>query len=770
MLSDLKNVRPRRHSCARWARVWRVALLVLGLLIVGWLLLPRCELYSEGVTWSRVMVDRDGAVMHLTLAGDGRYRLRTPLAEIHADVIEATLTHEDRWFRWHPGANPVSLVRGMIGMVGGMRLGGGSTVTMQLARLRFGLNTRSLSGKCVQIFRALQLERHHSKDEILEAYLNLAPYGGNVEGVGAASILWCGKQAHELTLREAVTLSVLPQSPARRRPRVDADNEHLAAAQVRLIRELQEEREVRSDPLDEAFTLRAPAAPPRGAPHLARRLLKDDVRVRSTLNSDMQRIVEHSMADYISRKREVGIENACALLVHAPSREVLAYAGSARFLSSDIHGQVDGITARRSPGSALKPFIYALALDQGLIHPRSLVSDMRASFGSYNPENFDRGFAGPITASDALFRSRNIPAVTLAQQIASPGLYGLMKRAGVAFPKPAAHYGLALPLGGAEVSMEELAGLYVMLANGGLGPVRLKCSVLSAQSETERQMLSPEACYLVREMLRQPDLGLGADDPAVSWKTGTSHGFRDAWAAGIRGEYVLVVWIGNFSGKPNPAFVARECAAPLLFETFQRLNLPWKKTPVPPGLREIDVCAVSGQLPTPLCRHHVRSGFIPGVSPIQPCLIHQEVFTDAASGLRTRCDDGRPGLKREVYECWPPDMLALFRQAGLPRREPPAFEAEAKLSVIDSGSAPRITSPRESLVYSIRKGQKSIPLSSEAAPGVKKVYWFAGPQFLGTTAPAEPLMWSASPGKWIVQVLDDRGRSADCRVSVESVE
>ncbi len=750
----------------QWLRVLVCLFLVA---CITWLLLPRCELHPEGMTWSRILLDRDGSVLHLTLAADGRYRLKTPLAEIHADVVEATLTHEDRWFHWHPGVNPVSLMRGMIGLVAGQRLGGGSTVTMQLARLRFGLHTRSLMGKCEQIFRALQLERHHSKDEILEAYLNLAPYGGNVEGVGAASILWCGKQASELSLREAVTLSVLPQSPARRRPRADADNAHLAAAQVRLIRELQQEREVRSDPLDEAFTLRAPVEPPREAPHLARRLLKQEVRVQSTVDANQQRVVERSMADYISRKREVGIENACALLVHAPSREVLVYAGSARFLSSDIHGQVDGITARRSPGSALKPFIYAMALDQGLIHPRSLVSDMKASFGSYNPENFDRGFAGPITAADALFRSRNIPAVTLAQQLAPPGLYTLLRRAGVAFPKPASHYGLALPLGGAEVSMEELASLYVMLANGGEGPQRLRLNKNATDSTEMRPLLTPEACWLVREMLRQPDVELGADDPAVSWKTGTSHGFRDAWAAGIRGEYVLVVWIGNFSGKPNPAFVARECAAPLLFETFQRLNLPWKKAPMPAGLREIEVCAISGQLPTPLCRHHTRCGFIPGVSPIQPCLIHQEVFTDTTSGLRTRCDDGRPGLKREIYECWPPDMLALFRQAGLPRREPPAFETDAKLVLMDSGNAPRITSPRESLVYSIREGQKSIPLSSEAAPGVKKVYWFAGAQFLGVSSPAEPLMWPSSPGKWTVQVLDDRGRSASCRVNVEAV-
>lgn len=751
-------------------RLRRFALWSLLVVAVGWLLLPKCELYPDGVTWSRVALDREGKVLHLTLAGDGRYRLKTALAEIDAEVIEATLRHEDRWFRWHPGVNPVSLLRGLAGLVGGERLGGGSTLTMQLARLRFGLQTRSIWGKGVQILRALQLERHFSKDEILEAYLNLAPYGGNVEGVGAAAILWCGKQANDLTLREAVTLSVLPQSPARRRPRADADNAQLATAQARLLRELQGERAVRGDPLEESFTLRAPEKPPREAPHLARRLLKSETRVQTTIDPAMQDAVERSLGDYISRKRESGIENACALLVHAPTREVLAYAGSARFLSDGIHGQVDGVMARRSPGSALKPFIYALALDQGLIHPRTLVSDMRAAFGSYNPENFDRGFAGPITATEALFRSRNIPAVTLAQQVGLTRLHAFLKQADVAFPKPASHYGLALPLGGAEVSMEELASLYALLVNDGMGPVRLKCSVPSAQLDEGQQMLSPEACYLIREMLRQPDVELGASDPAVSWKTGTSHGFRDAWAAGMRGEYVLVVWIGNFSGKPNPAFVARECAAPLLFETFERLKLPWKKPVVPAGLREVEVCAVSGCLPTPLCQHRVRSGFIPGVSPIQPCAIHQEVFVDAQSGLRVPTDDGRAGLKREVFECWPPDMLALFRQAGLPRREPPAYETDTRLALVDSGAAPKITSPRETLVYTLRTGQRTIPLSSEAAPGVRKVYWFADSQFVGGSTPTEPLLWKASPGTWTVQVLDDRGRNASCRVKVEAVE
>lgn len=764
---------------ARW--LWRrravrsiAAVALLGGIVYA--VLPVCSLYPADLSWSREVLDRDGRVLHLTLAKDGRYRLFTPLPDISHDVIDATLWHEDRHFLTHPGVNPLSLLRGAWGLISGSRMGGGSTITMQYARLRFDLQTRSIPGKLVQIFRALQLERHFSKSQILEAYLNLAPYGGNVEGVGAAGLLWCGRRADQLTLREAVALSVVPQSPARRRPRADQDNAALAEAQARLIRELQEQRGLRSDPLEATFTLRPASRPPRDAPHLSRRLLADDPKVpaiTSTLNRDVQHTVEKTLSDYIMRKRELGINNACALLVHAPTREVLAYAGSARFLDNDIQGQVDGVTARRSPGSALKPFIYGLALDQGLIHPRTLLVDGKASFGDYNPENFDRTFIGPIPAAEALFRSRNIPAVALAQRLAEPGLYGFLKRAGVALPKPASFYGLALPLGGAEVSMEEMAALYSMLATDGR-PWSLRYTTAASVAAPAPALLSPEACFLLREMLHAPDDDPDVEDHSVSWKTGTSHGFRDAWAAGIRGDYVLVVWIGNFNGKANPSFVARECATPLLFDCFRRLELPRHKTPPPSGVQQVELCAVSGQLPSPVCQHRLMGWFIPGVSPITPCSIHREVWIDGATGLRVAANDGRPGLRSEVYEFWEPSLLELFKQAGLPRREPPPMEASrGALAIATAETPPRITSPVASLVYNLRRRSSTvegIPLRAETAPGVRRLYWFEGRQFLGASAPADPLLWKAQPGTWTLQVLDDHGRSTACQVRVEQVD
>lgn len=753
-------------------------LIALGLGALGWILIPRPELYPPGFAFSRALEDRDGRVIHLALTPDEKYRLRTPLEEISLELIAATLLLEDRHFREHPGVNPLSIGRALWGICTGTRRGGGSTITMQLARLRFHLETRSLPGKLTQMARALQIERHCTKDEILEAYLNLAPYGGNVEGIGAAALLWCGKSARELTSRECVSLSVIPQSPARRCPRAHGENRSLATAYSRLWQRWQQVHGLRVDALDAGFLLRPESKVPREAPHLARRLLKQlqgTELCSSTLDLNHQHAVERGIRDYLSAHRESGMTNASALLVHAPTREVLAYVGSASFLDARISGQVDGVKARRSPGSALKPFIYALALQEGFLHPRTLVRDGPLAFGDYNPENFDRGFAGPIAAEDALFRSRNIPALALARQLESPGLYGFLKQAGVYLPKPEAHYGLALPLGGAEVSMAELAGLYAMLADDGCP--RPLCfrrgEAAAARIAAFPRLLTPQAGFLTCQMLVSREEEQGLNDPTISWKTGTSHGFRDAWAAGIRGDFVLVVWIGNFDGRPNSNFIARQCAAPLLFECFHRLRLPFRGRMPPAGVSEVELCAVSGLLPSPCCQHRRKGWFIPGVSPIAPCGLHREVLVDAETGFRVASDDGKRKLRREVFEFWPADMLALFRAAGVPRREIPPMESTASALRFAERQIPRITSPQSGVIYALRAGDPArqfISLRSEAASGVRKVFWFAGASFVGTSAPGSPMLWKATPGDWKLHVLDDQGRSASCKVRVEMVE
>lgn len=756
----------------RRCRWWLVA--VAGVLALVWLLIPRAELLPPGLTWSRLVLDRHGRPLHVSTAADGRYRLRTRLAEIHPDWIEATLAKEDRWYRWHPGVNPVSLLRATWGKLGGSRAGGASTLTMQVARLRWSIRSSSVSGKLHQMLRAIQLERHYSKDEILEAYFNLAPYGGNVEGAGAAAWLWCGRDPSRVTTREAIALSVIPQSPSTRHPGVAGDSARLAVAQARLALLRENEQALREDPLAAEFLLAPPGSPPHEAPHYCRRLLRahSDGVVRGTLDASLQHQVESTIRQNLDRLSEQGIVNACAILVHAPSREVLAYVGSADYANCGIHGMVDGLRARRSPGSAVKPFIYGLALDQGLIHPRSLLNDGPQNFHNYDPENFDGRFLGPLHADEALVRSRNLPAVALADRLEGRGLYGLLQDGGVVLPRSAEYYGLALALGGFEISPVELAGLYAALADDGLPRPLVYSTPPPPTPAVIKPLLSDSARHLVLEMLQGAawigaDDGFGRADPSVAWKTGTSHGFRDAWAAGVRGPYVLIVWLGNFDGRGNNALIARRCAVPLLFNLFARLQLPaGPKRQTPEAVREVALCAVSGELPGPWCSRQSSGSFIAGVSPIAMCRLHREILVDGQSGLRVASDDGRPGLRREVHEFWPPEQLELFRQAGLPRRPPPPPEhGTDTLSGLDHGNAPEIVSPLAGRAYHLA-GDEVISLRAKTAPGVLKCYWFCGEGFIGSGDARDVLPWRPQQGTHVLRVFDDHGRSAEMTVRV----
>lgn len=768
----------------RWfRRCGLVAGIGVLLLIIGWFLLPPVELYPPELSWSRVITDREGEILQVTLAKDGHYRLRTKLPDLHPSMVGATLAKEDRWFRRHPGVNPFSLVRALGGWVTGKSAGGGSTISMQVARMRWKLETRGVPGKLKQMFRALQLERHYSKDAILEAYFNLAPYGGNVEGVGAASLLWCGREPAALTSREAVALSVIPQSPMARSPATARGRARLASAQSRLMRELaKEDGQWRGDPLAGEFTLEPPGPPPHHAMHFSRRLLAtcapDEHHMVATLDARTQKVMETGIRHHLSRTADLGINNACAILVHAPTREVLAYVGSARYEDAAIHGMVDGLRGRRSPGSALKPFVYGLALDQGLIHPGSLLVDGPMIFGDYNPENFEREFMGPISAMEALRRSRNIPAVHLAARLSGDGLYGLLQRGGVPMPKPESYYGLALALGGLGISPVELAGLYAALADDGRPRslvyrkgLPIDADHAPAVPAPAPELLSAPARHLIIGMLSGitelgPETGYVRVNPDIAFKTGTSHGFRDAWAAGIHGDHVLVVWLGNFNGRSNNALVARKVAAPLLFDLFHQLSLPAGPRLVPDGVGEVEICAVSGQLPGRFCQHTKRIGFLPGISPITACDLHREILVDGTTGLRVASDDARPGLRREVREFWSPDMLKLFQQAGLPRQPIPLPEhGVATVEGSDHGEAPRILSPIGGRTY-LANGRTSISLSARVAPAVNRLYWFDGEAFLGSSDPTTPMPWTPSPGRRRLKALDDHGRAGIIEIEV----
>src|SRR5215475_8744941 len=558
-------------------------LLLCAFASVTWLALPKPPLI-EGISFSQCVRDRNGKLLRITLTTDQKYRVWTSLPNISPALIDATLQFEDKYYRYHPGVNPVALVRAAFGLRPGGPHSGASTITMQLARLRFRLYTRTISGKLEQIMRAFELERHYSKSQILEAYLNLAPYGRNIEGIGAASEIYFDKSALKLSRPEAIALSVIPQSPSRRALHADRDNHSVNLAQSswhdRAGVDTDAEFSMRE------FRPRMQTERKFIAPHFVQEVLEVSHgrdQIITTLDLAKQQAIERRVTDYVGNNRNRGIGNAAVFLVDTRTMAVLAQVGSADFYKADINGQVDGTRSPRSPGSTLKPFVYALALEQGLIHPLSILADAPRSFGEYNPENFDREFLGPIRACDALARSRNVPAVELASHLAHPTLYEFLSTAEVRLPKAESFYGLALPLGGAEVSLQDLVRLYAALANNGeLRPLRFTARDRNAKP---KRILSPEAAFLALEMLGnvpRPEMNCadGSHSARVYWKTGTSHGFRDAWSIAVFDHYVLGVWVGNFDGRANPTFVGRSAAGALMFQIMDSVRAAWPEATV----------------------------------------------------------------------------------------------------------------------------------------------------------------------------------------------
>ena len=745
---------------------------------------PRPDLYGKA-GFSRIFLDRRDRVLRITLAPDGAYRIFTPLTAMPPELMEATLLYEDRSFYRHPGVNPLALLRSVAQMALGGRRMGGSTISMQVVRLTRKFSTASIPGKLRQIWQALVLERHYGKEEILEAYLNLAPYGANVEGVGAAARIWFHKEAAELSLPEILALAPVPQHPAARNP-LASRGRALSLARARLDRIWRE-----AHPQDAGqglpnvpLRVHALSELPFAAPHAVDSLLAGSElpqgRISTTLDLGLQRLLERQLRRAVEAGRLWGMDNAAALLLDWRSCEILALAGSADYFNAAIQGQVDGTAARRSPGSTLKPFIYALALQEGLIHPETLLSDTPRAFKGYEPENADGGFRGPISARMALLGSRNIPAIALASQLPAPGLYGFLGKAGVHFEHGPEHYGLALVLGGAEVSMRELAGLYALLPNRGIwrAPVLRR----DEHATGPLPLLKPEAAFVALQMLRAPS-PQGFDRTPTYWKTGTSNGLRDAWTAGVFGPYVLVVWVGRFDGAANPGFNGLHAAAPIFFSirrSLEALN-PTGALPDPAAddeglnIRRIAVCTATGDTDLSLCPEPSRqtgTWFIPGISPIRDSGILRRILVDDATGFR-QCR-AVPGRTREVvWEFWPADLRRLFSQAGV--RKPPAPPLAPECRETDTpwqvpGRAPLISSPKPGLVYaaSLKHPQK-IPLLADADADAGCVYWFADTRYLGRSGPDEPLLWQAAPGVTRLTAVDDLGRASSVRVVTESL-
>jgi len=552
---------------------------------------------------STTVVDRNGKLLRAFAMADGRWRLPVDAkTAVDPGYLKLLLAYEDRRFYTHAGIDPLALGRAAFQLITrGHIVSGGSTITMQLARLMEPRRERSVYAKVRQMVRAIELERQLSKDEILDLYLALAPFGGNLEGVRAASIAYFGKEPKRLSLAEAALLVALPQSPETRR--LDRYPEAARAARDRVLDRMVEDGNVsREDAgLAKAVTvpkLRKPM--PILAPHSsdsAIAIVKDAPVIQLTLDSSLQKVLEALARD---RALALGPKISVALIaVDNESGDVLARVGSPDYFDERRAGQVDMTRAVRSPGSTLKPFIYGLAFEDGFVHPESLIDDRPIRFGNYAPENFDMTFTSTVPVSKALQLSLNVPAIALLDRVGASRLSSRLKQAGtnLILPKDEAP-GLAMGLGGVGVSLQDLAQLYAGLARlGSTKPLR---EIVNAKDDRDPMRLMDQAAawQVGNVLIGTPPPENGAHN-RIAFKTGTSYGYRDAWSIGFDGKMTIGVWVGRPDGAPVPGLVGRTAAAPILFDAFARTGKLPAALPRPPRGALV---ASNAKLPLPLRR------------------------------------------------------------------------------------------------------------------------------------------------------------------------
>ncbi|MEJ0012038.1 MAG: penicillin-binding protein 1C [Bauldia sp.] len=565
---------------------------------------------ASAVPTSTIVVDRDGKLLRPFTIVDGRWRLPVKRAEVDKRYLDMLVAYEDRRFSTHDGVDAWALVRaaGQFVLAGGHIVSGGSTLTMQVARLIDDSGTRSVTGKLRQIAIARKLETQFSKGEILDLYLTLAPYGGNIEGIRAASLAYFGKEPGRLTTAEAALLVALPQSPEARRP--DRDAAAAQAARDRVLDRLASAGAIDADTADAAKTERVPDARrpfPMLAPHLAQQAVEarpGQAVDKLTISRDLQASLQSLASDRI---KAMGPKLSVAIVVaDVMSGAILASVGSGGLFDEQRDGHVDMTRAVRSPGSTLKPLIYGLAFEAGLAHPESLIEDRPTGFGGYAPENFDGFHRGTVTVREALEQSLNVPAVIALNAVGPARLIARLKRATVNAVMPdASAPGLAVGLGGLGVTLRDLVALYAAIARGGTA-VTLRDGISDAAPiESGAPVLSPAAAWYVTDILKDVPPPINGSPGRVAYKTGTSYGYRDAWAIGFDGAHVIGVWIGRPDGTPVVGLSGIVSAAPILFEAFDRLGP--KRAPLPGRPPDTIVADTTSALPAPL-RHFRMPG------------------------------------------------------------------------------------------------------------------------------------------------------------------
>jgi penicillin-binding protein 1C len=731
--------------------------------------------------YSFVVEDRHGTFLGAFLSSDGVWRIRTSPGEIPERLKSILLQREDRWFYYHPGFNPVSLVRALFqNLRSGRKISGASTITMQIARM-IEPKERTVLHKVLEIFRALQLEWKYSKKELLEMYLSMVPLGGNIEGLKSASLIYYQTPVERLNIAQLFDLILIPSDPNGLQP--DKNPEKLFAMRKRQAAFWFARGMFSRD--DSSVIWSTPSAAvrhqlPRSAPQFCLRVrerARGAAEVHSSLDLRTQRSVETLLSHHLQPWKRLGVQNGAVTVIDNRTREIVAYAGSGDFDDEASQGQVDAVRALRSPGSTLKPFLFAFQMDRGDLTPRTRLLDTPYDAEGFLAENYDGTYSGFVYADEALRRSLNVPMIRLLRRAGVGPFVDFLSTVGITslgMQKP--KLGLSLILGGCGVTLEEMTAAYAAFPNGGTYQAASYLSGADNRSAPVRAF-SPATAYMVTDILagiERPDLPSNFEAsvnlPAVAFKTGTSYGRRDAWSIGYSSEYTVGVWIGNVTHRGSPDLVGSRAAAPLLIDIFTAISTTHQKTILPPpadlGVRP--VCAESGLAPTERCGNLITDLYSITRTNTRSCNVCKEYFI-AEDGTLSYCPTclGDHPFRTATYREHPAELLSYWTAAGIAYAQAPPHNPAC--TRIFSGDGPLITSPSERMTYFLFSRNQKLSLQASSGLEVKEHVWYLNDRFLGKRKAGEKLLVSMAEGNHTVFCMDDHGRSSAVRITVKLV-
>jgi len=724
--------------------------------------LPKERLFPEKST---IVYYKGGKLARIYLTHDDKVRIFTPYKNIPKKIIGIFLISEDRYFFYHFGVNPLSIIRALINNLKAKKIvSGGSTITMQIARMIEPKN-RNILSKIIEATRAIQLELHYSKKKLMEIYLNITPYGSNIEGIGAASYIYFGKPITALNSQEIALLTIIPKNPNLLNLKRGNKN-RVFRYYGKLLKKLKSKKILNRE--DYLRGLKIKGFPvkkslPFDIPHYSDFLktkFPKTKKILTTIDYNIQKGVEKIVKNHYQSIKNLGVRNLAVVVINNREKSFEAIIGSQDYFDKN-GGQIKGFLSRRSPGSTLKPFLYALAIENGLLNTETLLKDIPIEFKAYAPKNYKDIYRGLVPTKSALSQSLNVPAVNLLKEVGLEKFYKFLRRLKFDSLKSFDNYGLSIILGGCGINLLELTRAYSVFPLGGkLYDIKY---IKGEKNLRARKIYSPGTVYLISEILsehRRPDFPESwkyiENIPIIAWKTGTSYGHFDAWSIGFNPDYTIGVWSGNFNNESSADIIGAKIATPLLFEIFNSLKNrgrgeKWFKRPG--DLIKIDVCRYSGMLPIEGEKNLKQVYVLKNRVPRKKCPYHKKYFIDKRSG-KIVCpsimkDDGI--YEERIFRVFPPDIAFWYQKRGILLEKLP--ERDKRCGNISDYKIAKILFPENKQVFifpgNISIEKRKIPLKSDMS-----VYWFIDNRFIGK---GFKMFYSAKQGIHKIEIIDENG-------------